>query len=332
MNTVNINIARKMYSMSSKCTKTKKCQPDAGDRPDLIQTAPVPSIGLARQQNINIARKMYSMSSKCTKTKKCQPDAGDRPDLIQTAPVPSIGLARQQKNKLNEKLKNRKINILSHVPTNDLVGSSPVANLLPTSRLSLSKEINSPDSLSVAHKLLEDKVHHPDGKWIKDDVTKTKSVSLLSGTHHKVDHTLRQVGVGVPDSGLARPQIQNKQNEKYIKEKSNYSPNVTLVENDKYTKLTHQSEVPIKTKSVSLLSGTHSKVDHTLRQAGVGVPDSGLARPQTKNKQNEKHINQKSNYLPNVTLVENYKHTKKSYQSRVPKKNKKCQPAVRDTS
>ena len=32
---------------------TKKCQPDAGDRPDLIQTEPVPSIGLARQQNKN---------------------------------------------------------------------------------------------------------------------------------------------------------------------------------------------------------------------------------------------------------------------------------------
>ena len=34
-------------------SKTKKCQPDAGDRPDLIQTEPVPSIGLARQQNKN---------------------------------------------------------------------------------------------------------------------------------------------------------------------------------------------------------------------------------------------------------------------------------------
>ena len=38
---------------STNSTKTKKCQPDAGDRPDLIQTEPVPSIGLARQQNKN---------------------------------------------------------------------------------------------------------------------------------------------------------------------------------------------------------------------------------------------------------------------------------------
>ena len=36
---------------STNSTKTKKCQLDAGDRPDLIQTEPVPSIGLARQQN-----------------------------------------------------------------------------------------------------------------------------------------------------------------------------------------------------------------------------------------------------------------------------------------
>ena len=39
--------------MSQLYIKTKKCQPDAGDRPDLIQTEPVPSIGLARQQNKN---------------------------------------------------------------------------------------------------------------------------------------------------------------------------------------------------------------------------------------------------------------------------------------
>ena len=41
------------YCVKIKITKTKKCQPDAGDRPDLIQTEPVPSIGLACQQNKN---------------------------------------------------------------------------------------------------------------------------------------------------------------------------------------------------------------------------------------------------------------------------------------
>ena len=35
----------------NKYKKMKKCQPDAGDRPDLIQTEPVPSTGLARQTN-----------------------------------------------------------------------------------------------------------------------------------------------------------------------------------------------------------------------------------------------------------------------------------------
>ena len=37
-------------SQNKKNIKTKKCQPAAGDRPDLIQTAPVPSRGLARPQ------------------------------------------------------------------------------------------------------------------------------------------------------------------------------------------------------------------------------------------------------------------------------------------
>ena len=89
-------------SMSQVYIKTKKCQPDAGDRPDLIQTEPVPSTGLARQTNYcsNISRVQVTEMSrvqvtKNVKTKKCQPDAGDRPDLIQTATVPSTGLARQ---------------------------------------------------------------------------------------------------------------------------------------------------------------------------------------------------------------------------------------------
>ena len=80
-----------------KIIKTKKCQPDAGDRPDLIQTEPVPSTGLARQTNYlsNIMKISRVQVTKKLKTKKCQPDAGDRPDLIQTEPVPSTGLARQ---------------------------------------------------------------------------------------------------------------------------------------------------------------------------------------------------------------------------------------------
>ena len=107
---------------STNFTKTKKCQPDAGDRPDLIQTEPVPSTGLARQTNYisKISRVQVTDTSrvqvtKYIKTKKCQPDAGDRPDLIQTEPVPSIGLARQNyKNQLNEKQKNEKLNYKSH--------------------------------------------------------------------------------------------------------------------------------------------------------------------------------------------------------------------------
>ena len=293
---------------SPKCTKTKKCQPDAGDRPDLIQTAPVPSIGLARQQiknqlNENLKNPKTNQQSqvsspKCTKTKKCQPDAGDRPDLIQTEPVPSIGLARQhKKNQLNEKQINEKRNDLSHGSANDLVGNLPVANLLPTSRLTLSKEHNSPDSLSVASKMSEDPVHHPDGKWLKDDVTKMKSVSLLSGTHSKVDHTLPLVGVGVPDSGLARPQIKNKQNEKYTKSKSNYL-NVTLVNTDE------------STSSISSKMSTSTKIKtqncwpaaRDTSRKSASIPDSRPAGNKQKNKQNEKNMINKNNNL-NLTLV-----------------------------
>ena len=39
------------------CKKTKKCQPAAGDWPDLIQTEPVPSRGLARPPKKQIKQK-----------------------------------------------------------------------------------------------------------------------------------------------------------------------------------------------------------------------------------------------------------------------------------
>ena len=75
----------------------------------------------------------------------------------------------------------------------------------------------------------------------------------------------------------------------------------------------------------TLENGPHPSV------MGVGVPDGGLARPQNKNKLNEKRINYKSNYLSHITLVEDVKRTKVVSQSPVSTKIKKCQPAVRDT-
>ena len=109
-------------------TKTKKCQPVAGDMPDLIQTEHVPSKGLARPKknikhennkmkicmestdvtlvNGSKLTKSFSVQSN-TKTKKCQPTAGDMPDLIKTVHVPSRGLTRHQK-KINKKNKMEK--------------------------------------------------------------------------------------------------------------------------------------------------------------------------------------------------------------------------------
>ena len=108
-----------LIPLSQNSIKTKKCHSEARDRPDLIQTAPVPGGGLVRQKikinrtkKIKIPKSNYSsngtlakevkqiklstLSPICIKTKKCQSNAGDRPDIIQTAPVPSIGLARQK--------------------------------------------------------------------------------------------------------------------------------------------------------------------------------------------------------------------------------------------
>ena len=76
---------------SENLKKEKKCQPAAGDLPDLIQTEHVPSSRLAwpkksteREKKSN--RKSNYLSSNNKKVNKCQPAAGDRPDLIQTEP------------------------------------------------------------------------------------------------------------------------------------------------------------------------------------------------------------------------------------------------------
>ena len=64
MISVNDNICQaSSIPLSQISIKTKKCQSNAGDRLDLIQTAPVPSIGLARQhknkQNAKIENPTY---------------------------------------------------------------------------------------------------------------------------------------------------------------------------------------------------------------------------------------------------------------------------------
>ena len=169
--------------MSQNKIKTKKCQSYAGDRPDLIQTAPVPSIGLARQnknkQNVKTENatnstdvtlvkphelKMSQMSQNKIKTKKCQSYAGDRPDLIQTAPVPSIGLACQNKNKQN-------------VKTENATNSTDV-------------------TLVKSHELKIKSVYidQPDDKWIMVESIKTKKCQPAVRDTLEKGHTLRSVG------------------------------------------------------------------------------------------------------------------------------------------
>ena len=106
--------------ITDKLIKIKKCHSEARDRPDLIQTMPVPGGSLARTKNKNKQNekiknnksnylsnvtlvskakrtKQYNLSQVSTKIKKCHSEARDRPDLIQTAPVPGGSLARHKK-------------------------------------------------------------------------------------------------------------------------------------------------------------------------------------------------------------------------------------------
>ena len=294
--------------------KTKKCQLNAGDRPDLIQTEPVPSIGLARQTNY--------LSHTSNKTKKCQPDAGDRPDLIQTESVPSIGLARQT-------------NYLSHTSTNDLNDNLPVANRLPVSRIQLSKELNSPVSLPVANKGIEDR--HPDDKWLKDALIKSTKCqpaardALSSGhtlltvvvpvsCHTLPGHTLHSVVVPVSTGHTVHTLV----------------PRVTV---QVPVRPGHTVHTLVLRVTVQVPVGSHTLTGHTLHTQRVTVvvpvshilshqphvllllivlllvlpllllllllhakvPDSRLTRQQNKNQQNEKMKNKQTNYLSNTT-------------------------------
>ena len=127
--------------------------------------------------------------------------------------------------------------------------------------------------------------------------TKTQKVSACCQGHTGNGPHPCGVGVGVPDDGLARP-------------KSNYLSNVTLANRVKHTKLFKQSQVSTKTQKVSACCLGHTGNGPHPRGVGVGVPDDGLACP-------------KSNYLSNVTLVNQVKHTKQYKQSQVSTKTQK---------
>ena len=455
-----------MSQGSSTLSKTKKCQPAAGDRPDLIQTAPVPSTGHGQHTPRVTARSRSRPSGHTPHTPRVtvvvpvmlSGHTLHTPRVTVAVPVSSHGpvsdhrlTRKHNKNKQNEKLKNIKTNYLSHTKTDDLADSLPVANKLSVSRISLSQELNSPVSLPVANKKTEDR--HPDDKWLMDALIKTTkcqsavrdillsghtlhtprvtvvvpvSGQMLSGHtphtprvtevvpvsgHILSGHTLHtprvtvvvpvsshsphtpRVTVGVPGSRQSRKQNKNKQNKKSKKTKTNYRSHVKTNDladslpvanklsvsriplsqelnspvplpvankktedsvkhpDDKWIKdvLTKISKcqpavrdilpsghtlhtprvtvvVPVSghmlsghtlhTPRVTVVVPVSSHSPHT-PQVTVGVPDSRLARQQNKNKQNEKYENQKSNYLSNVTMVDSVKLTKLISQSQV---------------
>ena len=189
-----------------------------------------------------------------------------------TVGVPGSRQSRKQnKNKQNKKYKKTKTNYRSHVKTNNLADSLPVANKLSVSRIPLSKELNSPVSLPVANKKTEDR--HPDDKWVMDALIKT--TKCQPAVRYIPGHTLHtpRVTVVVPVSGHM------------LSGHTLHTPRVTVV-------------VPVSSHSLQT------------SQVTVGVPGSRRSRKQNKNKLNEKYKNQKSNYLSSVSLVDSVKLTK----------------------
>ena len=275
--------------IEKKSIKSKKCQPPAGDRPDLIQTESVPSWGLARPQknylsDVTITVKgedkppddkwikgvkfpnNWTMKNekKSIKSKKCQPPVGDRPDLIQTESVPSRGLARPQKNYLSD--------------------------------------------VTITVKG-EDKP--PDDKWIKG-VKFWQTSGQCSNEKKSIKSKKCQPAAGdrpdliqtepVPSRGLARPQKINR-TKKSKNTKRNYLSDVTLKYEDKLTK-------QFSLQSISVQKNPVNKIKKCQPAAGdrpdliqtEPVPSRGLARPQKKINRTKKLINEKRNYLSNVTL------------------------------
>ena len=205
--------------------KPKKCQPPAGNMPDLIQTVHVPSRGLARQKYKNKLNEKYKTKKKLhskkiqspivkvvkvdkvpKKPKKCQPPAGNMPDLIQTEHVPSRGLARQKnKNKLNEKYK-----IQKKLHSKKLKVQAPVVKVVK-----IVKVVKVPK--------------------------KSKKCQPPAGNMPDLIQT-----VHVPSRGLARHKNKNKLNAKQKNQNKLHSTNVTLADTDKLTKLCCQLLVLVK--------------------------------------------------------------------------------------
>ena len=104
--------------------------------------------------------------------------------------------------------------------------------------------------------------------------------------------------VGVPDSGLSRPN-KNKQNEKKENRKQNYSANVTLARTNKLTSTSTQQPLLINSEKTTKLPAScqgHAQfstpVSRRRSYTKVGVPDSWLTGQQ-----------KKINYFTDVTMV-----------------------------
>ena len=298
--------------------KTKKCQPAAGDMPDLIQTEHVPNSWLTRPTKKSTAKpknKKYQIAKKisqeigqmtnCTnnisqttvstkqKTKKCQPAAGDMPDLIQTEHVPSSWLARPtQKN--NKKPKNQK-----QVKISQATGQMTK----PTSKVS--------QTVVSAKKI-------------------TKKCQPAAGDMPDLIQTAH-----VPNSWLARP---TKKNTKIPKIQKYYMKRIRVTNSQAagpMTRISNQSSqktvcAKTKTKKCQPAAGDMPDLIQTEH-----VPNSWLARPtkkSTKKPKNQK-CHKKKNRVKNSQAagpLTRYSEQSSQLTGCAKTKTKKCQPAAGD--
>ena len=228
-----------MSSMSSIFSKTKKCQPDAGDRPDLIQTEPVPSTGLARQQNKNKQNE---------KMKNMKINYQSHVKFTDSIPLSHSHVSLPVANKLSvESVKHPDNKWITDVLTKTTkvsaccqghtgngphpcgvgVGVPDDGLTRPKNKNKLNEKNKNNKSNYLSHVTLVVEVKHKKQSQVS---TKTTKVSACCQGHTGNGPHPCGVGVGVPDGGLARP-------------KSNYLSHVTLAAKVKLTNKFSQSQV-----------------------------------------------------------------------------------------
>ena len=281
-------------------TKTTKCQPDAGDRPDLIQTEPVPSIGLARNKNKNQLNKKQKIK-KSNYQSHVQPS-----DLADSLPVANLlsasrdTLSQECTSPVSLSVASKNIEDSVQYPDGKWL-TDIVTKTTKVSACCQAHTGNGPHPCGVGVGVPDDGLTRPKYKNKRNEKKKNRKSNYLSHvTLVEEDNSKKPsqannkttkvsaccqahtgngphpcgVGAGVPDDGLTRP-------------KSNYLSDVSLAD---VVKTMKSAQVTNKTTKVSACCQAHTGNGPHPCGVGAGVPDDGLAR-------------QKSNYYSDVSLL-----------------------------